>query len=204
MTVRLYRRGAPGAMVDIVTETRNDATRPGRTGRRPKGFAMQDFIIDLQNFVTSLPEPVQFLGVFLVGLIPFVESHLGSVIGIAAGVPVPLAVLAATAGNVVSVLAFVYVGATVRGAFRRGRDGARDARRDRGRSRVRENMERFGVPGASLIGPVVLPSQFTSTALVGAGARRGTVVAWTLVAVVLWGVVSGGAAAGLFGAAGLI
>ena len=65
-------------------------------------------------------------------------------------------------------------------------------------------MKRFGVPGASLIGPVLLPSQFTSSALVGAGAHRGTVVAWTLVAVVLWGIVSGGAAAGLFNATGLV
>lgn len=164
---------------------------------------MQDFIVNLQNFVTGLPEAVQFLGVFLIGLIPFVESHLGSVIGVAAGVPMPLAVLAATVGNTISVLAFVFVGAKVRGAFRRGRAGAGEKREGRGRSRVKENMERFGVLGASLIGPVLLPSQFTSTALVGAGAHRGAVVAWTLVAVVLWGVISGGAAAGLFGATGL-
>ena len=58
---------------------------------------MQDFIVNLQNFVTGLPEAVQFLGVVAIGLIPFVESHLGSAIGIAAGVPIPLAVLAAIA-----------------------------------------------------------------------------------------------------------
>ena len=65
-------------------------------------------------------------------------------------------------------------------------------------------MARFGVPGASLIGPVLLPTQFTSTALVGAGAKRGTVVTWTVVAVVLWGIVTGGTAAGLFNLAGII
>ena len=167
---------------------------------------MQDFIVNLQNFVTGLPEAVQFLGVVAIGLIPFVESHLGSAIGIAAGVPIPLAVLAAIVGNILSVLAFVYVGTSIRGAFRRGRGTPekREGRESRGSSRVKENMERFGVPGASLIGPVLLPSQFTSTALVGAGANRGTVVTWTLVAVVLWGVVSGAMAAGLFNAAGIV
>lgn len=173
---------------------------------------MQDFIFALQNFVTTLPDAVQFLGVVVIGLIPFVESHLGSVIGIAAGVPMPLAVLAATLGNVLSVLAFVYAGAKIRSAFRRGRpapeaDGFGGAGEDASGgkpSRVVANMKRFGVPGASLIGPVLLPSQFTSSALVGAGAHRGTVVAWTLVAVVLWGIVSGGAAAGLFNATGLV
>lgn len=164
---------------------------------------MQDFIAALQNFVTSMPEAAQFLGVVAIGLIPFVESHLGSVIGVAAGVPMPLAVLAATVGNTLSVLAFVYAGAKIRSFFRRGGagDGQSGSRRA---SRVKRNMERFGVPGASLIGPALLPSQFTSSALVGAGANRGTVVTWTLVAVVLWGVVSGATAAGLFGAAGIV
>lgn len=167
---------------------------------------MQDFIVNLQNFVTGLPEAVQFLGVVAIGLIPFVESHLGSAIGIAAGVPIPLAVLAAIVGNILSVLAFVYVGAKVRGAFRRGRGTPekREGRESRGSSRVKENMARFGVPGACLIGPVLLPTQFTSTALVGAGAKRGTVVTWTVVAVVLWGIVTGGTAAGLFNLAGII
>ena len=35
-------------------------------------------------------------------------------------------------------------------------------------------------------------------------ANRGAVVTWTLVAVVLWGVVSGAMAAGLFNAAGIV
>lgn len=203
MTSRPYRRATGSATVDDVNrEQEKDHT------------TMQDFIVTLQTFVTSLPDAVQFLGVFVIGLIPFVESHLGSVIGIAAGVPAPLAVLAATAGNTLSVLAFVYVGSMVRRAFRRRRPTS-DAAQTRavaesgaaagGRSsRVVANMKRFGVPGASLIGPVVLPSQFTSVALVGAGANRGTVVAWTLVAVVLWGIVSGGMAAGLFSAAGVV
>lgn len=172
---------------------------------------MQTVIANLQQFVTALPEAIQFLGVFLIGLIPFVESHLGSVIGVAAGVPMPVAVLAAVAGNTVSVLGFVYAGSKMRAAFRRGREhegaaspeAADAARRGRRNERVRENMRRFGVPGASLIGPALLPSQFTSSALVGAGAHRGTVVIWTLVAVVLWGVLSGGVAAGLFGMAGI-
>ncbi|MFD5869106.1 hypothetical protein ACFWGD_10940 [Corynebacterium sp. NPDC060344] len=167
---------------------------------------MQDFIATLQNFVATMPDAVQFLGVAVIGLIPFVESHLGSVIGVAAGVPMPLAVLAATVGNTLSVLAFVYAGSTVRAAFRRRRGASEQPEpgESRGSSRVLDNMKRFGVPGASLIGPVLLPSQFTSSALVGAGAHRGTVVAWTLVAVVVWGVVSGAMAAGLFNAAGIV
>ncbi|AKK09107.1 hypothetical protein HCH15_10125 [Corynebacterium testudinoris] len=157
----------------------------------------------LQNFVSSLPDAVQFLGVFLIGFIPFIESHAGSIIGIAAGVPIPVAVLAATLGNVLSVLAFVFVGDQIRRAVRGSRPNAASAEGKRA-SRAVENMKRFGVPGASLIGPALLPSQFTSTALVGAGAKRSTVVAWTLVAVVLWGVFSGAVAAGLFHAVGVV
>lgn len=163
---------------------------------------MDTFFQTIQNFVLGLPDPVQFLGVAAVGAIPFIESYGASTIGIIAGVPIPLAVIAAILGNVASVLLVVYGIAGVRS--RMSTRGETDETASGKRSRIAERVRRFGVPGVSLLGPILLPSQFTSAAMVGIGANRTTVFVWTTIAVVVWGVVIGLAAAGLFSAAGVI
>ncbi|MDX2356737.1 hypothetical protein [Dietzia sp. PP-33] len=168
---------------------------------------MDTFFSTLQDFVLGLPDPVQFIGVAAVGAIPFVESYGASTIGIAAGVPIPLAVLAAVVGNIASVLLVVYGISSVRN-LAAGRGGTSDDTVDAAgsgrRGRVAENVRRVGVPGASLLGPLLLPSQVTSAAMVGIGANRNVVFVWTSIAVTVWGLAIGLAAAGLFTATGVI
>ena len=170
---------------------------------------MQDFFLTIQNFVLGLPDPVQFLGVAAVGAVPFIESYGAATIGIAAGIPIPVAVVAAIVGNIASVLLVVYGISRVRKSISAGKNddpaasSARPGTPER-RGRVAENVKRFGVPGASLLGPIALPSQFTSAAMVGVGANRNVVAVWTGVAVALWGLAIGLAAAGLFSVAGVI
>ena len=175
---------------------------------------MQNVVATIQSFVLGLPEPVQFLGVAVAGLIPFIESYGASTIGIAAGVPIPLAVTAGIFGNVASVLLVVYGISGIRGRVTARRavtagagadPAATSTNRGAGKqSRVVENIRRFGVPGASLLGPLVLPTQLTSAAMVGAGANRTVVAVWTSIAAALWGLAIGLGAAGLFSATGVI
>ncbi len=54
------------------------------------------------------------------------------------------------------------------------------------RQRLRRWLVRFGVPGASILGPLAIPTQFTSAMLVAAGVPRGRVLLWQTVAIVLW------------------
>jgi len=42
------------------------------------------------------------------------------------------------------------------------------------------------VPGASLLGPLALPTQFTSAALVSAGVSKGWILVWQAIAICLW------------------
>ena len=118
----------------------------------------------LHDLTASLPPLLQWLGVMGAAAIPFVESYFGSVIGVAAGVPPLVAVPAAIAGNIVSMLVFVYSAHAVRGRLT-GSAGEPTARRER----LRRNFERYGVPGVSLLGQTILPSQITSAALVSFG-----------------------------------
>lgn len=58
--------------------------------------------------------------------------------------------------------------------------------RSKGRERLMRWVVRFGVPGASLIGPLALPTHLTAATLVASGVRRTWVLLWQVIAIVLW------------------
>ncbi|MDN4481633.1 small multidrug efflux protein [Demequina muriae] len=56
----------------------------------------------------------------------------------------------------------------------------------KGRQRFKRWVVRFGVPGASILGPLAIPTQFTAAILVGGGTPRRWVLLWQAVAIVIW------------------
>jgi hypothetical protein len=56
---------------------------------------------------------------------------------------------------------------------------------------MRRVFDRYGVPGVSLLGPLLLPSHVTAAAMVGFGAPKVRVFVWGVIAVGLWAVVLG-------------
>ena len=67
----------------------------------------------------------------------------------------------------------------------------------KGRQRFKKFLVRFGVPGASILGPLALPTQFTSAMLVASGVRTGWVLLWQAVAIALWTVLTTAVATGV-------
>lgn len=148
---------------------------------------MQDALVD---FTQSLPLWLQWAGVMLAAAIPFIESYFGTLIGAIAGVPLPIAVLAAVVGNVISMLVFVFIASAARRKVlaRRGADAATDAPSPR-REKVKRMFDRFGVPGVSLLGQTVLPSQITSGMMVSFGASRNAVIVWQIISIIIWAII---------------
>ena len=58
--------------------------------------------------------------------------------------------------------------------------------RQKGRQRLNKWFVRFGVPGASILGPIALPTHVTSAILVAGGSPRGWVLIWQAVAIAVW------------------
>lgn len=56
----------------------------------------------------------------------------------------------------------------------------------KGRLRFNKWLVRFGVPGASILGPLAIPTQITSAILVAGGTPRAWVLLWQAVAIVFW------------------
>ncbi|UOR00903.1 small multidrug efflux protein [Leucobacter allii] len=167
-----------------------------------------NLIDTFQDLVSRVPELVQPLIVALAGAVPFIEGEGAAVIGIVGGIHPVLAVVAAIVGNFVCVALLVLLGSGARRAVvtrygtgspaRAGAPGAAGsalesaaagAEGDRGsarRAKFQRAFERYGVPGVSLLGPLLLPTQFTATMLATAGVGKARILIWQAIAIVGW------------------
>ncbi len=161
---------------------------------------MQDFFAQLTSFVSGLEPWQQVLALVPAGAIPFIESYLGSFLGILVGIHPAIAIPAAVLGNLLATFAVTALAGRARGAVLRGRGAdaqvapAAGAGGGRFRTKVAEALDRYGVPGVCLLGPLVVASQITAPTLVALGATRSRVYLWIGISIVGWGL-----AFGLFG-----
>ena len=167
---------------------------------------IESLLVVLQDVMAQVPFFVQPLIVAVAAMIPFVEGELASVLGVWAGLHPIVAFLGAVAGNFASVLLVVLFGARIRAVIVARRARRAQERGDplpepkpesKGRARFRRFVVRFGVPGASILGPLALPTQFTSAILVSTGVSKQWVLLWQGVAIVLWTTLTTLVAAGI-------
>lgn len=77
-------------------------------------------------------------------------------------------------------------GETVGDTITDGNLGEGDKPESKGRIKFKNFLTRFGVPGASLLGPLAIPTQITSTILVGAGVKTSWILLWQGIAIIAW------------------
>ena len=177
-----------------------------------------NIIESFQDLVAQVPEIVQPLIVALAGAVPFVEGEGATTIGILGGLNPVVAVAAAAIGNFLCVFLLVTLSSGARSAIvNRNRARVHDnalatggtrsasdekfetleddyATSDRKAARLvkfQRALEKYGVPGVSLLGPLLLPTQFTSTMLAAAGVRKARVLFWQAIAILAWSILFG-------------
>ena len=173
---------------------------------------IEQIINNFQGVVEQVPEAAQPLIVLLAGAIPFVEGEIASVIGIVGGINPVVAGITAAAGNFLCVLLVVVLSSRARTAVVTRRAARSEVLassagaaavstvtdveaetvkpESKGRARFNVWLVRFGVPGASILGPLAIPTQFTSAILIAGGTPKAWVLLWQGVAIVLWTTVS--------------
>jgi len=155
-------------------------------------FLVSELIVRFQELVGAVPAVVQPLIIAVAAAVPFIEGEVSSMIGVLGGVNPVVAAAAVMAGNFLCVLGVVMVTARARSAVlvRVGGGGDEPAESPRpqskGRQRFARLLDRYGVPGASLLGPLALPTQLTSATLVASGVSASRVLVWQAAAIVLW------------------
>lgn len=176
----------------------------------------------LQNLLGQVPELVQPLIVAVAGAIPFVEGEGGVAIGILGGIPPVVAAIAAIAGNFLTVAVLVLLSSGARNAVvtrHRAKVDARAVAADGGttlgsmptaesqdsrgaarRAKFQRAYERYGVPGVSLLGPLLLPTHFTATMLAASGVGKARILIWQAVAIIAWTTLTALVIGGVIGA----
>ncbi|WP_411701274.1 small multidrug efflux protein [Conyzicola sp.] len=177
-----------------------------------------DIVANFQDLVAQVPELVQPVIVALAGAVPFIEGEGATTIGILGGLNPVVAVAAAAIGNFLCVLVLVLLTSGARSAIvnRRTADevvlatgGTRSAsapdetiramdedyamsgRKAARMAKFQRALDRYGVPGVSLLGPLLLPTQFTSTMLAAGGFGKARVLFWQAIAILVWSTVFG-------------
>jgi uncharacterized membrane protein len=171
-----------------------------------------NLIDTFQDLVAQVPEFLQPLVVALAGAVPFIEGEGAASIGIVGGIHPVVAAIAGIVGNFVCVALLVLLGSGARDAVvsrRRNRVKAREAvavpvgggagsdlavhdvadasdPTTPRRAKFQRAFERYGVPGVSLLGPLLLPTQFTATMLAASGVGTARILFWQGVAIVAW------------------
>lgn len=161
-----------------------------------------NLIETFQDLVAQVPELVQPLIVALAGAIPFIEGEGAAAIGIIGGIHPVIAAIAAIIGNFLCVAILVLLSSGARQAIVTRRAQSREAAlaangaattavedNDRGTARKQKfqsALNRYGVPGVSLLGPLLLPTQFTATMLAASGVSKARVLIWQAIAIIGW------------------
>lgn len=184
---------------------------------------LDDLVAGFQGLVGQVPELLQPVIIAVAGTVPFIEGEGGALIGVIGGLHPIVAALAAVMGNFLAVVLVVLLSSRIRTAAVSGRARRKDAalraagapvsdgttatlvaepeaaptqRQSKGRQKLARWLDRFGVPGASILAPLALPTHFTAAALVATGVNKGRVIFWQAVAIVLWAALVTAAALG--------
>jgi hypothetical protein len=178
--------------------------------------ATMTLIDTFQDLVAQVPEFLQPFVVALAGAVPFIEGEGAASIGIIGGIHPVVAAIAGIVGNFVCVALLVLLGSGAHDAVASRRRNRVTARRAVSvpvgggaaggagadlvghdvadaaatttprKAKFQRAFERYGVPGVSLLGPLLLPTQFTATMLAAAGVGTARILLWQGVAIVAW------------------
>jgi len=154
----------------------------------------------VQNFVLDLPEAIQFLGVALAAMVPFVENYGAVIIGSVAGIPIWAVVVMAVVGNLAVVALIVLISGRTRDVVlaRKDRGGDVVAVASDKQQRVRRLFDRYGIPGVTIFGMLFVPTHLIAATLVSFGCSRAGVLTWQAIAIMFYAAITGALMLGLF------
>ncbi len=150
---------------------------------------LQPFIIELAQFTATIPLIWQVLAVGAWSMIPFIEADVGVAIGIAVGVPVIPATIAAIVGNWVAVMVVILMTDTIRQKLQRNKDTSEKKIRSKKYDKVMRAVEKWGVPGASLLAPTLVGTHITAFFMAASGVDKKYLMFWQTIAIIVWGII---------------
>lgn len=142
----------------------------------------------LQQLQDSNPL-LQFLGVMLVAMIPFIEGYFSVPVGIAIGFSPVMTIAAAIVGNWISVMVVILASDRVKKSLQNKKTSERKQEKQNKRlERGQKLFHKYGVPGVSLLGPLLIGDHIAALVCIASGASKRHVMIWQTTAIVVWAV----------------
>lgn len=133
-------------------------------------------------------EQLGLLGIFIAGAIPWFEAIGVVPAGIVLGLDPVWTVVAAAAGNIITIAAFAYGGERIRNwVIARREAKGKEVKSDR-YEKAQKAFDKYGIFGMAALGPILIGTQFAAAASVAAGVKPLKVTLLISVAMVLWAV----------------
>ncbi|URN92600.1 MAG: small multi-drug export protein [Candidatus Pristimantibacillus lignocellulolyticus] len=146
----------------------------------------------LEQFLQELQDSnpiLQFIGVMIVAMIPFIEGYFAVPVGIAIGFSAVMTIVAAIVGNWISVMVVILAS----DRFKQWLQGRKTSERKQEKQNKRlergqKLFHKFGVPGVSLLGPLLIGDHLAALICIASGASKRYVIIWQTIAIVVWAV----------------
>lgn len=139
-----------------------------------------------------------YLTVLAAAATPWLEVLFVVPAGVVAGLPALPVVVVASVGNIATLVPVVLLGDRIRARWRRRRvgpsgdgEGHDDGFREGRLQRARQLLERFGLPGLAVLGPLLTGVHVAGLAALATGADRRRVLWWLSLGVAVWSMVLG-------------
>lgn len=147
-------------------------------------------ILDLFHRVKEIDVIYQYLAIFIIALIPFLEAHVAVPVGILLGLPaIPMIVLGII-GNWLSVMAIIMGSAVIRARVATSIPTAKPLHHRRFQ-KAQLYFHSYGVPGLSLLGPIIGANHIGALVCVLSNANKRNIMFWQTISVAAWGIGTG-------------
>ncbi|WP_344337461.1 hypothetical protein [Brevibacterium salitolerans] len=123
---------------------------------------LQDVILQVQQFVDTLPAPLQVIALMVIAVVPIFEGDVAVAIGLVTGVWWPLALVTSAAGTGLATVVAVAAGAKL---------GSKRTKGER-EQRVLARVEKWGIPIAMLLGGFFFSVTINAFVMSAAGLSR--------------------------------
>ena len=110
-------------------------------------------------------------------------------LGIAIGLPVVLTISAAVVGNWLSVMAVILASDRLKRWFQGRRTNEHERKKNNKRiQRGQQLFHKYGVPGVSLLGPLLIGDHLGALICIASGASKRYVIIWQTVSILAWSI----------------
>jgi len=133
-------------------------------------------------------EQLGLLGIFIAGAIPWMEAIAVVPAGILFGLDPVLTVIAAVAGNAITIFLFAYAGASIRTWLIKRREAKGKSGDSPKYQKAIAAFDKYGIWGMAALGPILIGTQFAAAASVAAGVKPLKVSILITASMALWSI----------------